>query len=102
MLNVLIAPINAAFNTGDESWCIIWHENRLRYIESADNITLHLPGFRRAYSWFPNDVYYEAKYDKPVTSQFAKESMTPRRKQVGTPQPCHDASPALATEEQGR
>ncbi|KAG0019050.1 hypothetical protein BGZ81_009949 [Podila clonocystis] len=83
MLNVLIALVNVAFNTGDESWRVIWHENRLRYIESAENVTMNIPGFRRTHSWFPNEVYYtatqkevdeyEAKYGKPVTSQLARE-----------------------------
>ncbi|KAG0031916.1 hypothetical protein BGZ82_006742 [Podila clonocystis] len=83
MLNVHIALVIVAFNTGDESWRVIWHENRLRYIESAENVTMNIPGFRRRHSWFPNEVYYtatqkevdeyETKYGKPVTSQLARE-----------------------------
>ncbi|KAF9393357.1 hypothetical protein BGZ94_006788, partial [Podila epigama] len=37
MLNVLIALVNVAFTVGDESWRVVWHENRLRYIENAEN-----------------------------------------------------------------
>ncbi|KAF9318690.1 hypothetical protein BG003_010726 [Podila horticola] len=83
MLNVLIALVNVAFTTGDERWRVIWHENRLRYIESAENVTMNIPGFRKTHSWFPNQVYYtatqkeveeyETKYGKPVTSQLARE-----------------------------
>ncbi|KAF9325165.1 hypothetical protein BG006_011334, partial [Podila minutissima] len=83
MLNVLIALVNVAFNTGDESWRIVWHESRARYIENAENVTIHIPGFRRAHSWFPNMIYYTATqkevqayelkyYREPVTSQFVK------------------------------
>ncbi|KAF9186367.1 Mitogen-activated protein kinase [Haplosporangium sp. Z 767] len=60
MLNVLIGLINVAFNDGDKTWRLIWLENRLRYIESAENITFHIPGFREAYNWFPNEIYYSA------------------------------------------
>ncbi|KAF9215385.1 hypothetical protein BGZ59_001506 [Podila verticillata] len=83
MLNVLIALINVAFTNGDESWRFIWHDNRLRYIEAAENVTLSIPGFRRTHSWFPKMIYYtatqkevedyEAKNSKPVTSQLARE-----------------------------
>ncbi|KAF9303676.1 hypothetical protein BGZ74_003270 [Mortierella antarctica] len=83
MLNVLIALVNVAFTTGDGSWRVIWHENRLRYIESTENLTMNIPGFRGTHSWFPNEVYYtatqkeveeyEAKYGKPVTSRMARE-----------------------------
>lgn len=83
MLNVLIALVNVAFTNGDESWRFIWHDNRLRYIEAAENVTLCIPGFRRTHSWFPKQIYYtatqkevedyEAKNSSPVTSQLARE-----------------------------
>ncbi|KAG0038855.1 hypothetical protein BGZ82_010652 [Podila clonocystis] len=83
MLNVLIALVNVAFNTGDESWRIVWHESRARFIENAENMTVHIPGFRKTHSWFPNTIYYTATqkevqayelkyYREPVTSQFVK------------------------------
>ncbi|KAF8934276.1 hypothetical protein BGZ47_010432 [Haplosporangium gracile] len=39
MLNVLIALINLAFNNGDQTWRLTWLENRMRYVESAENMT---------------------------------------------------------------
>ncbi|KAG0248844.1 hypothetical protein BG011_009863 [Mortierella polycephala] len=60
MLNVLIGLINVAFNDGDKTWRLIWLENRLHYVESAENITYDIPGFREAYNWFPNEIYYSA------------------------------------------
>ncbi|KAI7829416.1 hypothetical protein BC939DRAFT_25874 [Gamsiella multidivaricata] len=60
MMNVLIALINVAFTTGDESWQLVWLKNKLRYIESAENMTFHIPGFREAHDWFPDEIYYSA------------------------------------------
>ncbi|KAG0258224.1 hypothetical protein BG011_003415 [Mortierella polycephala] len=60
MLNVLIALINKAFIDGDETWRLEWLENRLRVIESVENLTFHIPGFREHYNWFPNEIYYTA------------------------------------------
>ncbi|KAG0263702.1 hypothetical protein BG011_008305 [Mortierella polycephala] len=59
MLNVLIALINLAFVDGDETWRLEWLQNRLRVIESVENLTFHIPGFRQHYNcWFPNEIYY--------------------------------------------
>ncbi|KAK3804892.1 MAG: hypothetical protein JOS17DRAFT_797875 [Linnemannia elongata] len=44
MLNVLIALINVAFDKADDSWRLAWVENRLRYVESAENMTCHVSG----------------------------------------------------------
>ncbi|KAF9580352.1 hypothetical protein BGW38_003039 [Lunasporangiospora selenospora] len=71
MLNVLIALINVAFNKVDDSWRQVWLENRLRYVESAENISYHIPGnsldysapadsFRETFDWFPSQIYYTA------------------------------------------
>ncbi|KAF9568609.1 hypothetical protein EC968_002871 [Mortierella alpina] len=60
LLNVLIALINVAFEVGDNNWRLVWLENRLAYVESAENMTYHIPGFRQAHSWFPNEIYYSA------------------------------------------
>ncbi|KAG0263706.1 hypothetical protein BG011_008309, partial [Mortierella polycephala] len=60
MLNVLIALINKAFKDGDVTWRLTWLENRLRVIESVENITYHIPGFREHYNWFPDEIYYSA------------------------------------------
>ncbi|KAF9185768.1 hypothetical protein BGZ51_002458 [Haplosporangium sp. Z 767] len=60
MLNVLIALINKAFIDGDETWRLVWLENRLRVIESVENLTFHIPGFREHYNWFPEEIYYTA------------------------------------------
>ncbi|KAG0274784.1 hypothetical protein BGZ95_009466 [Linnemannia exigua] len=60
MLNVLISLISLAFNDGDETWRLTWIENRLRYIESAENMSYHIPGFREEHNWFPKEIYYSA------------------------------------------
>ncbi|KAF9083245.1 hypothetical protein BGX29_003272 [Mortierella sp. GBA35] len=43
MLNVLIALINNAINDGDQAWQLDWLQNRMRYIESAENMTYDIP-----------------------------------------------------------
>ncbi|KAG0303070.1 hypothetical protein BGZ97_002052, partial [Linnemannia gamsii] len=43
LLNVLIALINVAFAKGDDGWKLAWVENRLRYIESAENLSYNIP-----------------------------------------------------------
>ncbi|KAF9189259.1 hypothetical protein BGZ50_000876 [Haplosporangium sp. Z 11] len=60
MLNVLIALINMAFTDGGETWYLVWLENRMRVIESVENLTFHIPGFREYYNWFPDEIYYSA------------------------------------------
>ncbi|KAF9085662.1 hypothetical protein BGX27_003408 [Mortierella sp. AM989] len=64
MLNVLIALINKAFATGDEGWRLVWVESRLRYIESAENLSYHIPGFRQTYNWFPKHIYFSSSLQK--------------------------------------
>jgi len=58
MLNVLIALINVAFNKGDDGWRLVWIESRLRYIEAAENMSYHIPGFRDTYDYFPDEIYF--------------------------------------------
>ncbi|KAF9417760.1 hypothetical protein BGZ94_009869 [Podila epigama] len=60
MLNVLIALINLGFNKADETWRVVWLENRLRYAESAENMSYSIPGFRQTHIWFPKEIYYTA------------------------------------------
>ncbi|KAF9140196.1 hypothetical protein BGX30_006901 [Mortierella sp. GBA39] len=60
MLNVLIALINVAFAKGDDSWRLAWIEARLRYIESAENLSYHIPGFRQTFDCFPKLIYFTA------------------------------------------
>ncbi|KAI8599249.1 hypothetical protein EDD21DRAFT_165045 [Dissophora ornata] len=60
MLNVLIALINVAFADGDGGWRLVWIESRLRYIESAENMSYHIPGFRQTYNYFPREIYFSA------------------------------------------
>ncbi|KAF9948106.1 hypothetical protein BGZ72_009933 [Mortierella alpina] len=60
MLNVLIALINKAFNDGDETWRLVWLENRLRIVESAEDMSFRIPGFRESHNWFPESIYYSA------------------------------------------
>ncbi|KAF8928013.1 hypothetical protein BGZ58_009945 [Dissophora ornata] len=59
MLNVLIALINVAFANGDDGWRLRT-ESRLRYIESAENMSYHIPGFRQTYNYFPREIYFSA------------------------------------------
>ncbi|KAF9578285.1 hypothetical protein BGW38_006004, partial [Lunasporangiospora selenospora] len=60
MLNVLIALINNAFIKADDSWEQVWLENKLRYVEIAENMSYHIPGFRETFNWFPKEIYYTA------------------------------------------
>ncbi|KAF9965704.1 hypothetical protein BGZ70_004284 [Mortierella alpina] len=60
MLNVLIALINVAFSVGDGTWRLVWFLNRLQVIESAENLSYDVPGFRQSSSWFPKEIYYLA------------------------------------------
>ncbi|KAF9932497.1 hypothetical protein FBU30_008070 [Linnemannia zychae] len=60
MLNVLIALINVAFTKGDDGWRLAWIESRLRYIESAENMSYNIPGFRQTHNWFPKQIYFSA------------------------------------------
>ncbi|KAF9122116.1 hypothetical protein BGW39_010013 [Mortierella sp. 14UC] len=39
MLNVLIALINHAFDDGDRAWELEWLQNRMRYVESTENLS---------------------------------------------------------------
>ncbi|KAF9289370.1 hypothetical protein BGZ68_009484 [Mortierella alpina] len=64
LLNVLIALINVAFEVGDNNWRMVWLENRLAYVESAENMTYHIPGFRQAHNWFPREIYYSSPISK--------------------------------------
>ncbi|KAF9935361.1 hypothetical protein FBU30_003151 [Linnemannia zychae] len=67
LLNVLIALINVAFAKGDDGWKLAWVENRLRYIESAENLSYNIPGYRTRSSFFPKTIFYSG------TLQQAKE-----------------------------
>ncbi|KAG0255757.1 hypothetical protein BG011_004955 [Mortierella polycephala] len=60
MLNVLIALINAGFSVGDETRHLVWVENRLRYVASAEEMSFHIPGFRESHDYFPKEIYYSA------------------------------------------
>ncbi|KAF9179860.1 hypothetical protein BGZ49_005102, partial [Haplosporangium sp. Z 27] len=60
MLNVLIALINVAFTKGDDGWRLVWVSSRLRFIESAENMSYHIPGFRQTHNWFPKEIYFTA------------------------------------------
>ncbi|KAF9275747.1 hypothetical protein BGZ68_010534 [Mortierella alpina] len=58
MLNVLIALINKAFTKGDDDWRLDWIESRMHYIELAENLSYHIPGFRQTHDWFPKTIYF--------------------------------------------
>ncbi|KAF9085245.1 hypothetical protein BGX27_003512, partial [Mortierella sp. AM989] len=56
--------INKAFASGDGGWRLVWVESRLRYIESAENLSYHIPGFRQTYGWFPKEIYFSSSLQK--------------------------------------
>ncbi|KAF8924958.1 hypothetical protein BGZ58_001268, partial [Dissophora ornata] len=60
MLNVLIALINVAFNKGGDDWRLAWVESRLRYIEAAENMSYHIPRYRKSRPYFPDEIYFTA------------------------------------------
>ncbi|KAG0359857.1 hypothetical protein BG005_011987 [Podila minutissima] len=64
MLNVLIALLNVAFNNGDMSWHQVWLRNRMRVVESAENMSYQIPGFRKAHDWFPREIYYSVTHEQ--------------------------------------
>ncbi|KAF9127200.1 hypothetical protein BGW39_006044 [Mortierella sp. 14UC] len=66
MLNVLIALLNVAFNNGDMSWHQVWLRNRMRVVESAENMSYQIPGFREAHNWFPQEIYYSVTHEQTV------------------------------------
>ncbi|KAF9945770.1 hypothetical protein BGZ70_003620 [Mortierella alpina] len=73
MLNVLIALINKAFARGDDDWRKDWILSRLHYIELAENLSYHIPGFRKTHNWFPKEIYFTAA-DKEV-KEYSKEAL---------------------------
>ncbi|KAF9187680.1 hypothetical protein BGZ51_001175 [Haplosporangium sp. Z 767] len=88
LLNVLIALINVAFTVGDETWKLVWIENRLSYAESAENMSYHIPGFRRNHNWFPKEIYYSAtiqQVDKYIGDDSGKPDTTHRLFGQGSP-----------------
>ncbi|OAQ30960.1 hypothetical protein K457DRAFT_124668 [Linnemannia elongata AG-77] len=60
MLNVLIALINHAFDDGYRTWELEWLQNRMRYVERAENLTYDIPGYRAAHDYFPETIFYTA------------------------------------------
>lgn len=55
-----LALINVAFIKDDDSWRLVWIESRLRIIESAENLSYRIPGFRRNHDMFPAQIYFTA------------------------------------------
>lgn len=41
---VILALINGGFNHGDGKWRLVWLENLLRYVESAEEMSYHITG----------------------------------------------------------
>ncbi|KAF9201767.1 hypothetical protein BGZ49_008017 [Haplosporangium sp. Z 27] len=58
MLNVLIALINSGYDESDTTWELVWLQNRLLYIENAENLSHSIPGLREKYDIFPQVIYY--------------------------------------------
>ncbi|KAF9178368.1 hypothetical protein BGZ50_007770 [Haplosporangium sp. Z 11] len=84
LLNVLIALINRAFAKGDDGWRLAWVENRLRYIESAENMSYNISGYREKYNYFPKRIYFTAtqeaadEYQKKFKARFGDTSDKPK------------------------
>jgi hypothetical protein len=74
MLNVLIALINVAFNKGDDGWRLTWIEWRIRYIEAAENMSYHIPGFRQTYDFFPDEIYFSVPHKQWQEQKFDAEN----------------------------
>ncbi|KAF9338157.1 hypothetical protein BG006_009532 [Podila minutissima] len=81
MLNVLIALLNIGFSKADGDWHLVWLENRLRYVESAENMSYRIPGFRQTYDWFPREIYYTAT---PEQVQQYNERMPQDEEETGS------------------
>ncbi|KAF9584935.1 hypothetical protein BGW38_004611 [Lunasporangiospora selenospora] len=60
LLNVIISVVGAAVSKANGTWRQVWLENRIRFIENAENMSYHIPGFRETFEWFPRHVYYTA------------------------------------------
>ncbi|KAG0046048.1 hypothetical protein BGZ83_008748 [Gryganskiella cystojenkinii] len=78
MLNVLIALINVAFIKGGDGWRLVWIESRLQYIEAAENMSYHIPGFRDAHDiYFPKVIYFTAtwKQVKDYKEKYREENV---------------------------
>jgi hypothetical protein len=41
---IALALLNAAFINGDMSWHQVWLRNRMRVVESAENMSYNIPG----------------------------------------------------------
>jgi len=76
-----LALINVAFTKGDDGWRLAWIESRLQYIESAENMSHQIPGFRQAHNWFPKQIYFSAT---PQQVREYREKYHPRDKFGGT------------------
>ncbi|KAF9200554.1 hypothetical protein BGZ49_009197 [Haplosporangium sp. Z 27] len=61
MMNVLISLFSMTFIKGDDCWRLTWIECRMRYIESAENMSYHIKGFRETHEYFPKEIYYSAE-----------------------------------------
>ncbi|KAF9437507.1 hypothetical protein BGZ76_000440 [Entomortierella beljakovae] len=61
MMNVLISLFSMTFIKGDDYWRLTWIDCRMRYIESAENISYHIKGFRETRDCFPKEIYYSAE-----------------------------------------
>lgn len=48
-----------AFAKGDDGWRLAWIESRLRYIESAENMSYLFPNWRQS-DRFPDEIYFTA------------------------------------------
>ncbi|KAG0044185.1 hypothetical protein BGZ83_010573 [Gryganskiella cystojenkinii] len=94
MMNVLISLINVAFDEGGGSWRLVWIESRLRCIESAENMSYYIPGYRETYDVFPEVIYYTAT-EKQVKEYRKKFFKTLAEDEGDVQKPSSKANPAI-------
>ncbi|KAG0228107.1 hypothetical protein BGX31_006717 [Mortierella sp. GBA43] len=88
LLNVLISFINNAFNVADETWQLVWVENRMQYVVAAERIFCAFPEYRKQrQDYFPEEIYYSATFhevkaytDKYPSSDMADQPTQPEEK----------------------
>ncbi|KAG0283286.1 hypothetical protein BGZ96_012350, partial [Linnemannia gamsii] len=61
MANIFIALVNQCFEESGRTWKLDLLQHRLKYSESAENLSYVIPGFRqRHHEWFQDSIYYTA------------------------------------------
>lgn len=77
------------FIKGDDYWRLTWIECRLHCIESAENMSYHIQGFRETHGSFPKEIYYSADPLK-VKSFYEKRKPVTFQDIISKPEPKDD------------